>query len=212
MPSKSVVLVIVSFLLVTLIYSSVTKFNVFALKKYVGEIACFPKGALYLSEATQVTCCQNTYYQDGLVIRYCTDCDNTQPPSNCGPRYEANRGGVNPPGLPTPAGGATNALPPSGNNSGTPGTSIFNPVRNATNAVPSSNGTSTPPPGSIIKVPVNHTNALPTSNNTGTTPPSLKLSQPSLAGQQTQTQQTTGHHHKVSNTGASTSGGNSTGH
>ncbi len=45
-------------------------------------------------------------------------------------------------------------------------------------------------------------------------PPALKLSQPTLAGQQPQTQQTTGHHHhKGSNTGASTStGSNSTGH
>jgi len=55
----------------------------------------------------------------------------------------------------------------------------------------------------------NATNALPTGNNTGTLPPPPT----GLAGQQTQTQQTTAHHHKGSNTGASTStGSNSTGH
>gem|GEM_PF-3970585 len=61
------------------------------------------------------------------------------------------RAGGNQTSVPTPAG---NALPPSGNNTGTPGkTSVFNPVRNVTNALPSGNGTGTIPPGSIIKVP-----------------------------------------------------------
>ena len=75
-----------------------------------------------------------------------------------------------------------------------------------------SNNTGTASLGNIIKVPVNHTNTLPTGNNTSTPPPALKLSQPSLTGQQPQTQQTTGHHHKGSNTGASPTNGNSTGH
>jgi len=83
-------------------------------------------------------------------------------------------------------------------------------VGSATNP---SNNTGTASLGNIIKAPVNHTNALPAGNNTSTPPPALKLSQPSLAGQQLQTQQTTKPHHEGSSTGASTSAGsNSTGH
>jgi len=190
-----------------------------------------------LGLSLKVECCQS--FRDGKIeTQWCTQCDNTVPPSNCGPRYQANRGVANPTGVSTPAG---NALPPPGSDTGPtikvpPG---VNALPNATNALPPGNSTGTLPPGSIIKVPpgtvgsatnpsnttgtaslgniikvpVNHTNVLPTGNNTGTAPPALKLSQPTLAGQQPQTQQTTGHHHhKGSNTGASTSDGNSTGH
>jgi hypothetical protein len=283
MPSKAVVLVIIAFIAVVLICSSYSQ-SALAKAIAISGITCQTNLGLSL----KVECCQS--FRDGKIeTLWCTQCDNTVPPSNCGPRYQANRGVANPTGVPTPAG---NALPPPGSDTGPtikvpPG---VNALPNATNALPPGNSTGTPPPGSIIKVspgtigsatnppptnnntgnpiamtssdnppgcskqipiplnctlnpfnnsasnkagtvgsainpsntigtasigniikvPLNHTNALPTGNNTGTPPLALKLSQPSLAGQQPQTQQTTGHHHKGSNTGASTSSGNST--
>jgi hypothetical protein len=121
--------------------------------------------------------------------------------------------------------GTTNALPPSGSTTGgpvavmssdnPPGCSKKVPIPPNCTLNPFNNSAlnkGTVSLGNIIKAPVNHTNALSIGNNASTPPPALKLSQPSLAGQQPQTQQTTGHHHKGSNTGASTStGSNSTG-
>ncbi len=301
MPSKAVVLAVTSFLVVILIYGPTVTFEIFAKPPKLGPITCHTGQGL---PPGQTECCQPTLSSvtGRVLLVFCTTCDDTNPPSNCSPRYLTTGGAARtnalPPsgnntgpitngqtGLPTAAG---SVLPPSGNNTGK--TSIFNPVRNVTSALPVNNNTGTLPPGSIIKVPpgtigsatnppptnnntgnpiamtssdnppgcskkvpippnctlnpfnnsasnkagtigsatnpsnntgtaslvniikvpVNHTNALPTGNNTGTTPPALKLSQPSLAGQQTQTQQTTGHNHKGSNTGASTSSGNST--
>ena len=274
MPSKAVVFVVVSLLAVALIFSSYSQ-SALAKAIAISGITCQTNLGLSL----KVECCQS--FRDGKIeTLWCTQCDNTVPPSNCGPRYEANRGVANPTGVPTPAG---NALPPPGSDTGPtikvpPG--VVNALPNATNALPPGNSPGTLPPGSIFKVPpgtigsatnppptnnntgnpiamtssdnppgcskkvpippnctlnpfnnsasnkgtaslgniikapVNHTNALPTGNNTSTPPPALKLSQPSLAGQQPQTQQTTGHHHhNGSSTGASTSAGsNSTGH
>ena len=164
MPSKAVLgVVVTSFLIVVLIFSLYSIPDVFARKITKGPIECYgnPNSG---ASSSLVTCCQNTIDSSGLEIKYCTNCE-LPGPTNCGPRYEAHGGGVNPTVGPTPAG---NALPPPGNNTGTPGkTSIFNPVRNVTNAFPPSNNSGTPPLGGIIKVPVNHTNALPPGNNTG---------------------------------------------
>ena len=290
MPSKAVVLAVTSFLVVILIYGPTVTFEIFAKPPKLGPITCHTGQGL---PPGQTECCQPTLSSvtGRVLLVFCTTCDDTNPPSNCSPRYLTTGGAARtnalPPsgnntgpitngqtGLPTAAG---SVLPPSGNNTGK--TSIFNPVRNVTSALPVNNNTGTLPPGSIIKVPpgtigsatnppptnnntgnpiaitssdnppgcskkvpippnctlnpfnnsvlnkgtaslgniikvpVNHTNALPTGNNNSTPPPALKLSQPSLAGQQPQTQQTTGHHHKGSSTGASTSAGsNSTGH
>jgi hypothetical protein len=271
-PSKAVVFVVVLSLLVILIYGSVAKSEVFAKPPKLGPITCHTGQGL---PPGQTECCQPTLSSvtGRVLLVFCTTCDDTNPPSNCSPRYLTTAGAARtnalPPsgnntgpitngqtGLPTPAG---SVLPPSGDKTGK--TSIFNPVRNVTSVLPGNNNTgnsiamttSDNPPGcstknpippnctlnpfnnsasnkagtvgsatnpsnttgtaslgNIIKVPVNHTNSLPTGNNTSTPPPALKLSQPSLPGQQ---QQTTAHHHKGSNTGASTStGSNSTSH
>jgi hypothetical protein len=251
-----VVVVIVLLLLIVLIYGQTATFYAFAKPPKKGPITCRPIFNM-AGTAPYTECCQTTYPSTpgALPKTYCTKCDNTVPPSNCGPAYEvrtANGGPLNPPSTGTllpPSGNHTGTvtngpprlgtvLPPSGNNTSSPGkASIFNPIRNTTNALSGNNNTGTLPPesiikvppgtigsatnpsnntgtaslGNIIKVPVNHTNALPTGNNSSTPPPALKLSQPSLAGQQPQMQQTT-HHHKGSSTGASTSTGNSTGH
>jgi hypothetical protein len=156
------------------------------------------------------------------VVNALSNATNALPPGNST--------GTLPPGSiikvpPGTIGSATNP-PPTNNNTGNhiamtssdnpPGCSKKVPIPPNCTLNPFNNSASnkgTASLGNIIKVPVNHTNGLPTNNNTGTAPPALKLSQPTLAGQQPQTQQTTGHHHhKGSNTGASTSGGNSTGH
>ncbi len=251
MPSKVVVFVVVSLLAVALIFSSASQ--VLAKPRQAGPVTCRFGGP------GKVMCCQDrpstTYAYE--MVTWCTICDNTSPPSNCSDRYcvsncaFARLTGNITGALPPP----TNALPPSGNSTGTPppGSIIKVPpgtIGSATNPPPTNNNTGNPiamtssdnPPGcskkvpiplnctlnpfnnsasnkgtvslgNIIKAPVNHTNALPAGNNTSTPPPALKLSQPSLAGQQLQTQQTTKPHHEGSSTGASTSAGsNSTGH
>lgn len=43
-----------------------------------------------------VQCCRTETGSGGIEIRYCTNCNNTSPPSNCGPRYEEQPGSVNP--------------------------------------------------------------------------------------------------------------------
>jgi hypothetical protein len=234
MPSKAVVLVIIAFIVVVLICSSYSQ-PALAKAIAISGITCQTNLGLSL----KVECCQS--FRDGKIeTLWCTQCDNTVPPSNCGPRYQANRGVANPTGVPTPAG---NALPPPGSDTGPtikvpPG---VNALPNATNALPPGNSTGTLPPGSIFKVPPgtigSATNLPPTNNNTGNpiamkssdNPPGCSKKDPiplnctlnpfnnllsnKAQPQQTQTQQTTAHHHKGSNIGASTStGSNSTGH
>ena len=248
------ILVVVSLLGIALIYSSVAQFDAFAKPPKLGPITCHTGQGL---PPGQTECCQPTLSSvtGRVLLVFCTTCDDTNPPSNCSPRYlttgGAARTNVLPPsgnntgpiangqtGLPSSLG---NALP-TGNNNGTPGkTSIFKPVGNVTAALPINNNTGTLPPGSIIKVPPgtigSATNPPPTNNNTGNpiamtssdNPPgcSKKIPIPpnctlnpfnnsaanKAESQQTQTQQTTGHHHKGINTGASTpTGSNSTGH
>jgi hypothetical protein len=192
-----VVIVVASFLLVILIYSTVVH-DVFA-KHVITTTAC---SVVDLGAGTR--CCYSTYDINtaGSISNfhtYCQDCDRGG--NNCGAEYEVRNTGT---GVVAP-GNLTNA-PPS-NNGKTTG--VLNPPANLTNALPTNNNTGTIPPVSVIKVPPGTIgNATNPSSNTST----LKLSP--LAGQQPQTQQTTGHHHKgstVGKTGASTSTGNSTG-
>jgi hypothetical protein len=248
MPSKVVVFVVVLLLAVALIFSSTSQ--ILAKPRQAGPVTCRYGGP------GKVMCCQDRPGAYASTVTWCTVCDYTSPPSNCSDRYCVSgctyarlAGNITSTLLPP-----TNALPPSGNSTGTPhpGSIIKvlpGTIGSATNPPPTNNNTgnsiamtsSDNPPGcskkvpippnctlnpfnnsalnkgtaslgNIIKAPVNRTNALPTGNNTSTQPPALKLSQPSLAGQQLQTQQTTGHHHKGSNTSASSSTGNSTGH
>ena len=70
-----------------------------------------------------VECCQTQTDASGLEITYCTICSNTQPPSDCSPRYiKAEKSGnplpptnlLPPPSSsPSPPLPPTNALPPS---------------------------------------------------------------------------------------------------
>jgi len=144
---KPVIFVVISVLAVSIFYSSVSTFHVFA-KPRKSSIDCFPISSGPGAPIDFVTCCQTTTYDDGIEIQKCTDCQNTDPPSICSPPYTVpprqTVGGVLP--------------PPIGNNTVTKGGVL---------APPTDNNTVTLPPGSIIKGP-------PLSNNAGT-PSGLSL-------------------------------------
>ena len=79
-------------MLVTLtiaVISSATLSNVLAKEKVVrGKIECVGAGINPNSPALTIICCQTeTGVSSGIEIRYCTRCDNTNPPSNCTPRW-----------------------------------------------------------------------------------------------------------------------------
>jgi hypothetical protein len=210
MLSKAVVLVVASFLLVVLILSlySIPKASALLNK----ATSCTPVKGNFVEK--QILCCQTISDTGGAVVKVtCTLCDDTEPPSNCGPpfnpavyRQGGQTGAINPPTSGTllpPSGNHTGTvtngpprlgtvLPPSGNNTSSPGkTSIFNPIRNTTNALPATATTS---------LAGNTTN--PT-NNTST------LKSVPITGQNVQT--SGGHHHHKGSTSTST-GSNSTGH
>ncbi len=97
MPSKSVVLVVASFLVVVLIYGPTVTFA----KPKLGPITCHTGQGL---PSGKTECCQPTLSSvtGRVLLVYCTTCDDTTPPSNCSSRYLTSIG---------------NVLPPSGNNS-----------------------------------------------------------------------------------------------
>ena len=79
---KPVIIVIVSFLVVALIYSSSFTLLVFGKKSVPSDqISCYPQ------DGGKTRCCgsemENSFYTG---VTYCTTCDNTSPPSHCTPR------------------------------------------------------------------------------------------------------------------------------
>jgi hypothetical protein len=110
MPSskEAVVLVVVSTLAAALIYSSLSRSNtVFA------AYTCENFGDV------TVKCCQNITDSKGVTTRWCTTCTNSDPPSNCSPRFKEGRPNpttpptaAQPPSTPPPT-PPSNALPPS---------------------------------------------------------------------------------------------------
>jgi hypothetical protein len=99
----SINLVLISLLVITLIFSSTSSFYVFAKKKIVKS-----SGYVCSSHDTglapgKTRCCETFDYSDKTFATYCTDCDDTSPPSNCGPRFEVRQPGSEPP---------TNVAPP----------------------------------------------------------------------------------------------------
>jgi hypothetical protein len=48
-----------------------------------GQMTCTEFGG-----GNNVACCQTETGKGGIEIRYCTACDNTNPPSNCLPRFQ----------------------------------------------------------------------------------------------------------------------------
>jgi hypothetical protein len=137
--SNPVIFVVISVLAVVLIFGSYVS-GVSAKMKPIDGYSCVVIGTS-LAGVERVQCCQT--FKDsveGIEITYCTNCDNTKPPSNCLPRFTQSRGGVLP--------------PPTGNNTVTKG-GVLPP--------PTGNNTVTLPPGSIVKGP-------PISNSAGTQP------------------------------------------
>jgi hypothetical protein len=86
MPSKAAVLVVISFLVIASIFSSSSSYVLAKPVASKGSISCNPN-PLAGQHTAKVTCCQTTTYTDNTSVTYCTDCDDTKPPSNCGPRY-----------------------------------------------------------------------------------------------------------------------------
>jgi hypothetical protein len=124
---EAAILLVIPFLLVILIYSSFSRSDmVFAKQKVTSSpVTCSPWGRY--ATGYWVECCQTQTDASGLEITYCTICSNTQPPSDCGPRYIKAEKSCNPPNplppknlppppsssLPSPPLPPTNALPPS---------------------------------------------------------------------------------------------------
>jgi hypothetical protein len=101
---ESVILVVICFLFVMLICGLSFSSLLYVYAKPVaskGSVSC-NLNPLAGHTTAKVSCCQKTTYTDGTSVTYCTDCDDTKPPSNCGPRYE------NPLG---PAQGVTPTIP-----------------------------------------------------------------------------------------------------
>jgi hypothetical protein len=163
---RAAVLVVISFLLFILIYSSVIQVDMFAKPKIT--MTC-TKGTPSLSARLagavfSEVCCQSV---PGAEV-YCVNCDYDANGNSVGDctRYYPKTVQTGPIGPQPPSTGT--ALPPSGNHTGTvttrpshlgtvlppsnststPGkTIIFNPIRNATNAAPGNTSNGTLPPG-----------------------------------------------------------------
>ena len=77
-----------TFVLTALSIAGTISLNVMAKDNAVGSYRCFPQ-----DNGESVLCCQ--LFQGGGDYKwFCTYCDNTSPPSNCLPRFEArNEGG-----------------------------------------------------------------------------------------------------------------------
>jgi hypothetical protein len=146
---EGAILMVIPLLAIILIFSSSATYDTFALEK--SSIRCIGKGNE--TPFKQVSCCQTWTYRGGLEIVYCTDCDNTNPPSNCGPRYTSREG------LPLPP------IQPNGN-------LTFTQSNNTNNTKPSSgllNGRV--PTTNTLNAPITTTGGItsnPSSNNTST--------------------------------------------
>lgn len=78
-----------AFLLTALSITGAISLNVMAKDNAVGSYRCFPQ-----DDGETVLCCQLFQGDNNDYKWYCSYCDNTSPPSNCLPRFEArNEGG-----------------------------------------------------------------------------------------------------------------------
>lgn len=171
MPSKAVVLVVASFLVAILIYSSVSQFDVSARKPKNIDNLCRDATPTISGAVKAEVCCQIINGNITVCIKCQYDANDNSVGSCI--NFYPSRLTANSTGLPASAG---SALPPSGNNTGTPGKT----------------STGTLPPGSIIKVPPlsatetcpdgsqpDSSGKCPTSNpNTSSPPPSSSINNP----------------------------------
>jgi hypothetical protein len=92
MRSKPLVIVVISLLVIALIFSSYSRSDVFAKGKVTtGSLDCSS------GENGREMCCQDETGSQGIVIRWCTICDATSPPSNCTPRFNSGSIPITPP-------------------------------------------------------------------------------------------------------------------
>lgn len=186
-PRKAIVFVVASFLGATLIFSLYSVPTTVLAKSTKGPITCRPLYTL-AGNAPHVQCCQTTTFPSGFRSTSCTTCDNTQPPSNCGPSYPG-RAGSNPTVGPTQSGNGLNST---------------GAKTNGQSGLPGHLGTVLPSSGS------NNT-------NTGTLPASTVTKEHNTSSPQvlsstenpSNNQQTSGHHHhKGEPNGGTSSSGN----
>ena len=88
------ILIMTAIIVLTItIISSSSLTNVFAKGKVTkGPIECnlIPDTAdPNTGEPGLIQCCQTETDSKGVEIKYCTNCDDTVPPSNCGPRFQS---------------------------------------------------------------------------------------------------------------------------
>jgi hypothetical protein len=106
---EAVIVVVITFLSVVLIFNH--SFSVLALPPNTNPISChIISNSASASHPNGITeCCQRvgTYVTFGS---WCTKCDNTNPPSNCGPRY-CGEGNCNPYSI-GPVGNSKSTPPP----------------------------------------------------------------------------------------------------
>jgi hypothetical protein len=98
---NALIFVVISVLVVTLIYSSY----------FISDVAGVTRGPITCQSdfPGYIKCCQTETDDEGLEIKWCTLCDNTNPPSNCSEREIATEGPQTPP--PGPKGPLGTILP-----------------------------------------------------------------------------------------------------
>jgi hypothetical protein len=84
--NHTLIAICMTFLLTALSITGTISLNVMAKDTAVGSYKCFPQ-----DDGEGVVCCQ-LFQGDNKHKWYCTYCDNTNPPSNCLPRWESRNG------------------------------------------------------------------------------------------------------------------------
>jgi hypothetical protein len=209
---KTVVLVVIPFLLVMLICSLVSKPVVFAdVKK--GPVGCTPLSGSALGNGLPglIRCCQTTTDSEGIEITLCTVCDDTQPPSHCTKPFTlrgessppSNAGTVQPPSTPPPPSNETHVNNPPGN---------IGTVQQPPSTPPPSNAI---PPPSVLPSPTKQqtltttcpNGLLPDANGNCPTSTTTNTNQQGELTSNDNNNNPTSEHHKGSNQPTQTGGG-----
>jgi hypothetical protein len=85
--NHTLIVICMTFLLTALSIAGTISLNVNAKDNAVGSYRCFPQ-----DDGETVLCCQLFQGDNKDHKWYCSYCDNTSPPSNCSPRFEARNG------------------------------------------------------------------------------------------------------------------------
>ena len=85
---RSTLVVALSFLALTLILGSLDSSDIGFAKK--AKVTKGPIECNLIPNSDLIQCCQTETDSKGVEIKYCTNCDDTAPPSNCGPRFQSS--------------------------------------------------------------------------------------------------------------------------